>query len=62
MIDPTLLAQTVLIGEKGLAVLGAGLGAGLVEVFMPLADRVALGLRPSLDSLFLLAGRDERIS
>jgi len=28
MIDPALLAQTVLIGEKGLAVLGAGLGAG----------------------------------
>ena len=32
MIDPTLLAQTTLIGEKGLAILGVGLGAGLVVI------------------------------
>jgi F-type H+-transporting ATPase subunit c len=32
MIDPNLLAQTMLVGEKGLAVLGAGLGAGLVVI------------------------------
>ena len=32
MIDPTLLAQTMLVGEKGLAFLGAGLGAGLVVI------------------------------
>jgi F-type H+-transporting ATPase subunit c len=32
MIDPTLLAQTTLVGERGLAVLGAGLGAGLVVI------------------------------
>jgi F-type H+-transporting ATPase subunit c len=32
MIDPNLLAQTALLGERGLAVLGAGLGAGLVVI------------------------------
>jgi F-type H+-transporting ATPase subunit c len=33
MIDPTLLAQSApLVGERGLAVLGAGLGAGLVVI------------------------------
>jgi F-type H+-transporting ATPase subunit c len=33
MIDPTLLAQTTtLIGEKGLAILGIGLGAGLTVI------------------------------
>jgi F-type H+-transporting ATPase subunit c len=32
MIDPTLLAQTTLMGSQGLAFIGAGLGAGLVVI------------------------------